>query len=129
MAKVLVVDNDATTVSLLKILLELDGHTVLDCGLAVHVLETVVREKPDFILMDIFLTGGDGLVLLRQIRANPATAGVPVVMTSGMELSAECAKAGANGFLPKPYTPEQLTTTMNQCLDHKRDPDASAAVP
>jgi two-component system alkaline phosphatase synthesis response regulator PhoP len=129
MAKILVVDNDATTVSLLKILLELDGHAVLDCGLAVHVLETVAREKPDLILMDVFLTGGDGLVLLRQIRANPATAGVPVVMTSGMELSEQCAQAGANDFLLKPYTPEQLATTMNHCLDHPRDPDAPAAAP
>ena len=127
MAKVLVVDNDATTVSLLKILLELDGHAVLECGLAVHVLEIVAREKPDLILMDVFLTGGDGLVLLRQIRANPNTAGLPVVMTSGMELSEQCAHAGANSFLFKPYTPEQLATTMKQSLDHKRHPDAPAA--
>ncbi|MBM2842692.1 MAG: phoP, partial [Anaerolineales bacterium] len=87
MAKVLVVDNDATTVSLLRILLELDGHTVLDCGLAFDVLEMVSREKPDLILMDVFLSGGDGVALLRQIRAEPATARLPVVMTSGMELS------------------------------------------
>ena len=129
MAKVLVVDNDATTVSLLRILLELDGHTVLDCGLAPRVLETVFQEKPDLILMDVFLTGGDGLVLLRQIRANPKTAGLPVVMTSGMELSEQCAQAGANSFLLKPYSPEQLASTMKQILDHKRGSDTPAEAP
>jgi len=129
MAKVLVVDNDATMVSLLRILLELDGHTVLDCGLAFHVLETVSREKPDLILMDVFLTGGDGVALLRQIRAEPATARLPVVMTSGMELSEQCAQAGANSFLLKPYSPEQLAATMKQILDHKRGSDAPAGAP
>ena len=129
MAKVLVVDNDSTTVSLLKILLELDGHQVLDCGLAVHVLEMIDREAPDLVLMDVFLTGGDGLGLLRQIRANPATARLPVVMTSGMELSEQCAQAGANGFLLKPYPPEQLAATMKQSLDHKSASDAPAAAP
>ena len=129
MAKVLVVDNDATTVSLLRILLELDGHTVLDCGLAPRVLETVFQEKPDLILMDVFLTGGDGLALLRQIRADPATARLPVIMTSGMELSEQCAQAGANSFLLKPYPPEQLTAIMKQSLDHKRGSDAPAEMP
>lgn len=129
MAKVLLVDNDPTTLSLLKILLELDGHAVVACGLAAAVLETVDRESPDLILMDVFLTGGDGLVLLRQIRANPATADVPVVMTSGMELSEECAQAGANHFLLKPYTPEQLTLAMKNSLDHRRGPDTPPEAP
>jgi CheY-like chemotaxis protein len=129
MAKVLVVDNDATTVSLLKILLELDGHKVFDVGLATHVLETIARESPDLVLMDVFLTGGDGLALLREIRANPASARLPVIVTSGMELSEECAQAGADGFLLKPYTPEQLATTMNHCLEHGQGPSAPAATP
>jgi len=119
MAKVLLVDNDATTVSLLRILLELDGHTVVDCGLAHRVLDTIANEAPDLVLMDVFLTGGDGLALLRQVRANPATRRLPVVMISGMELSEECRRAGADAFLLKPYTPEQLATTMKQCLDHR----------
>lgn len=129
MAKVLVVDNDATTVSLLRILLQLDGYAVLDCGLAFHVLETVSREKPDLILMDVFLTGGDGLALLRHLRADPATARLPVVMTSGMELSEQCAQAGANSFLLKPYSPEQLAATMKRILDLKLPSDAPAETP
>jgi CheY-like chemotaxis protein len=129
MAKVLLVDNDSTTVSLLKILLELDGHTVVDCSLATHVLEMIAQEAPDLVLMDVFLTGGDGLALLRQIRQDPSTARLSVVMTSGMELSEQCAQAGANGFLLKPYAPEQLAKTMKQSLDHRRNPDAPAELP
>lgn len=132
MAKVLLVDNDSTTVSLLKMLLELDGHAVADCSQAAEVLETIALEEPDLVLMDVFLSGGDGLDgldVLRQIRANPITARLPIVMTSGMELSEQCAQAGANSFLLKPYTPEQLATTMKQSLDHGRSPDAPAVTP
>jgi CheY-like chemotaxis protein len=121
MARVLLVDNDRTTVNLLKILLELDGYTVSLCSVVAQVLAEVERQAPDIVLMDVFLTrADDGLDLLRQIRANPATRNLPVLMTSGMELSEECARAGANGFLLKPYSPELLTSTMKRSLDHKR---------
>jgi CheY-like chemotaxis protein len=69
------------------------------------------------------------VALLRQIRAEPATARLPVVMTSGMELSEQCAQAGANNFLLKPYSPEQLAATMKQILDHKRGSNAPAGAP
>ena len=130
MARVLLVDNDRTTVSLLKILLELDGHTVSLCSIVGQVLAEVERQAPDIVLMDVYLTrGDDGLDLLRLIRANPATQHLPVVMTSGMELSEECARAGANGFLLKPYTPEQLAAIMKQSLDHNRAAPPPAGSP
>jgi CheY-like chemotaxis protein len=126
MANVLLVDNDPTTISLLRILLELDGHSVSVCSVAGQVLDEIGRLSPDLVLMDVFLSSGDdGLDLLRRLRANPATTKLPVVMTSGMELSEECSRAGADGFLLKPYTPEQLTETMNRSLDHKRDSSAA----
>lgn len=118
MAKVLLVDNDPTMVSLLKILLELDGHEVLMCSVPSQVLDVVGRQTPDLVLMDVFLTGGDGLALLRQMRASEAMRSLPVVMTSGMELTLECEAAGASGFLLKPYTPDQLTEILQQNLDH-----------
>jgi len=130
MANVLVVDNDPTTVSLLRILLELDGHKVSVCNSAGKVLGEIERFGPDLVLMDVYLTSGDdGLDLLRRLRAYPPTSSLPVVMTSGMELTEECARAGANGFLLKPYTPEHLTKTMKEILDHRTDASASAGKP
>ena len=129
MAKVLLVDNDATTVSLLKILLELDGYGVTVCSVPGEVLAAVSSEAPDVVLMDVFLSGGDGLELLRRMRATPGMERIPVVMTSGMELSEECARAGANGFLLKPYPPEQLSQVIKKNLDHGRIPDAPGGTP
>jgi len=129
MAKVLLVDNDATTVSLLKILLELDGYEVAVCRIPGEVLRAVSSEAPDVVLMDVFLTGGDGLDLLRKMRATPGMERIPVIMTSGMELSIECSQAGANGFLLKPYPPEQLSQVIKQNLDHGRGADGPLATP
>ncbi len=120
MAKVLLVDNDATTVSLLRILLELDGYAVTVCSAPGEVLGAVSRDSPDIVLMDVFLTGGNGLDLLRKMRATPGMERVPVIMTSGMELSQECTQAGADAFLLKPYPPEQLSQVIKHNLDHGR---------
>ncbi len=129
MAKVLLVDNDATTVSLLRILLELDGYGVTVCSAPNEVLKAVSSEAPDLVLMDVFLTGGDGLDLLRKMRATPGMERIPVIMTSGMELSEECSKAGADGFLLKPYPPEQLSQVIKQNLDHGRGANRPLAAP
>ncbi|HET7011625.1 MAG TPA: response regulator [Anaerolineales bacterium] len=126
MAKVLIVDNDRTTVSLLKILLELDGHSVEAAGVPDTFLADVRRVSPDVVLMDVFLAGGDGLELLRQMRAEAPLAGVPVLMCSGMNLAEECAAAGANGFLLKPYTPEQLSSSLAAALGSATPPSAPA---
>jgi CheY-like chemotaxis protein len=76
----------------------------------------VIQSSPDVVLMDVFLTGHDGLDLLRRLRALPELSGLPVLMCSGMNLAEECAAAGANGFLLKPYTPEQLTQALAEAL-------------
>jgi CheY-like chemotaxis protein len=127
MAKVLIVDNDRTTVSLLKILLELDGHTVLVAGAPDSVLDEARRSDPDVILMDVFLSGGDGMDLLRGMRADADLVRVPVLMCSGMNLADECSAAGANGFLLKPYTPEQLTLALAQALRPTASPSGPSA--
>ena len=122
MAKVLIVDNDRTTVSLLKILLELDGHTVEAANHPARLLDDVRQAAPDVVLMDVFLTGGDGLDLLRRLRAEPDLSAIPVLMTSGMNLAEECSEAGADGFLLKPYAPEQLTEALQRTLVPKGKP-------
>ena len=119
MPKVLIVDNDRTTVSLLKILFELDGYTVHIAANPDMVLDDVRREAPDVVLMDVFLSGGDGLELLRRMRREPDLAGVSVLMTSGMDLTDECLAAGAGGFLLKPYAPEQLAEALQEIMNSK----------
>lgn len=116
MAKVLIVDDDRTMVSLLKILLEMDGFDVANISMGTQMIEKVRVEKPDLVLMDVFLSDADGKEILTEIRNTADLADTRVIMTSGMDLADQCMDAGADAFLLKPYTPEQLMKTIQQNL-------------
>ena len=114
--KVMVVDDDRTMVTLLRTLLELDGYQVVQPTNTASVLESIVAERPDLVLMDVFLRGHDGIDLVRGLRKLPELAQTPVVMTSGMDVSEQSLAAGANSFMLKPYDPEVLLQTIRSQL-------------
>jgi CheY-like chemotaxis protein len=123
MSKVLIVDDDRTMVSLLKILLEMDGYEVVNISIGRQLLDKVRIETPDLILMDVFLADVDGTEILKQLRNSTDIANVRVIMTSGMDVADQCMDAGADAFLLKPYTPEQLMKVIQENLPHKGEAD------
>jgi DNA-binding response OmpR family regulator len=116
MPKVMIVDDDRTMVSLLRTLFELQGYEVLSALQRKAVAEMLREHKPEVVLMDVFLSGLDGLELLREMRAEPDLAGVRVIMTSGMDVEDRALEAGADGFLLKPYTPDQLLALVQDMI-------------
>ena len=114
--KVMIVDDDRTMNSLLKTLLELDGFAVVLAPRGEVVLSTALAEKPDAILMDVHIADTDGLELLRQLRQNSVLKGIPVVMSSGMDVEDKAQAAGATAFILKPYPPEQLSAVLKKVL-------------
>ncbi|MGD8813920.1 MAG: response regulator [Anaerolineales bacterium] len=112
MEKILIYDDDLTMASLLKTLLELDGYEVIQAKQERSLIPMVRAEKPDVILLDVFLVETDGLDLLAELRATKDLADTRIIMTSGMELGHEAAEAGADAFLLKPYTPDQLISVI-----------------
>jgi DNA-binding response OmpR family regulator len=123
MSKVLIVDDDRTMVSLLKILLEMDGFEVVNISIGGQLLDKVRLEKPDLILMDVFLADSDGTEILKRLRGSSDIADVRVVMTSGMDVADQCMDAGADDFLLKPYTPEQLMKVIQENLPENGETD------
>lgn len=109
MVKVLLADDDFTMVALLKTLLNMEGYqvaTLLDkTG---SILDNIRNEKPDVLLIDIFLGDRNGMDVLRQIRETPDMKDLRIIMVSGVDKTEECLAAGANAFLLKPYMPEEL---------------------
>jgi len=120
--RILVVDDDQVMVSLLQTLLQLDGFEVVGAHPHEVVVEVARTCRPDLILMDVFLRGLDGLGILVQLKADPALAGTPVVMCSGMDLSEQCMQKGAQAFLMKPYAPDHLLETIRACLAQPGSP-------
>ena len=109
MSKVLLADDDYTMVTLLKTLLGMEGYqvaTLLDKP--GDILENIRLEKPDIMLIDIFLGSCNGLDIVRQIRELPELNGIRIIMASGIDKTEECLAAGANEFLLKPYMPNEL---------------------
>lgn len=108
MPKVMIVDDDRNMVSLLKILLEMDGYEVINLTNGKDFVPKVREENPDLLLIDVFISNTDGKKLVADLRATPDLETLRVIMTSGMDLAEQCKEAGADAFLLKPYTPEQL---------------------
>src|SRR5882672_7197237 len=77
------------------------------------------RELPDLILMDVQLPKLSGLDATRQLRADPRTAAVPIVVITSYALSGDAAKAkdaGANTYFAKPYSPRDLLAKIRELV-------------
>jgi CheY-like chemotaxis protein len=115
MTKVLLADDDYTMVSLLKTLLGMEGYqvaTLLDkTG---DLLDNIRTEKPDILLIDVFLGDRNGLDIVKDIRNTPDLKNTRIVMASGIDKTEECLAAGANAFLLKPYMPNDLFRVLSQ---------------
>ncbi len=114
MPKILVVDDDETMVSLLRTLLELDGYEVIDSQDWDGIIGVIEEENPELVLMDCILPKSSGLDILGKIRSQPAFDQTAVIMTSGLDMEHRCQALGANGFLLKPYPPEQLLNLIGE---------------
>ena len=114
--KILLAEDDITMVSLLKTLLKMEGFDVVALQPDADIPAAVLRENPDVLLLDVYLSGQSGLNILDAIRHSKDTAGARVVMSSGADVKEECLRRGANGFLMKPYMPDELITILKQTI-------------
>lgn len=116
MAKVMIVDDDQTTVKLLQTLLELDGFDVTVARSGGEVIDLANQVQPEIFLMDYHLTDMDGVEVLRDLRAGGPFVNTPIVMTSGLDVEEEVMEAGANAFLVKPFEPDDLPKLFNELI-------------
>jgi len=114
--KIMIVDDDRATSTLLRTLFEIEGFVGVVCPKPEDVLNTVRREKPDLILMDVHLAEVDSIHILREIRVDAELQAVPVVMTSGMDVREKCEANGASAFMQKPFKPSELVALVKQQL-------------
>jgi DNA-binding response OmpR family regulator len=118
MPKILLVEDDATMLSLLQTLLQMEGYQVVKTKEESldGIMSTVRQEEPDLALVDIHLKELNGLEILQRIRKETALSGIRVVMSSGMECRNECLKYGADDFILKPYMPDDLIDVIYKTL-------------
>jgi DNA-binding response OmpR family regulator len=114
--KVLLAEDDIMMVSLLKTLLSMEGFSVVALQADADVPAAVRMEKPDILLLDVHLLQQNGFDILDTLRNSQDTAGTRVVMSSGADVRDECMQHGANGFLLKPYMPDELITILKKTI-------------
>lgn len=121
MSKILLIEDDDLMISLLKTLLGIDGYEVVAFKSGEDVLQVVQREQPDVILLDVNLknlgiNNVTGLDLVGQIRSNYDAKHTGVILSSGINYRQESKAVGADGFILKPYMPDDLLKLIKETI-------------
>ncbi|MBI4124837.1 MAG: response regulator [Deltaproteobacteria bacterium] len=109
--KILIVDDNADTVEILKSLLEKEGYKVLVSQDGEEGVQIAAQQIPDLILMDINMPGLRGDMAAMRIRGEASTRHIPIVILTGVEDVQEkvlASQAGVVDYITKPYSPEKL---------------------
>lgn len=119
--QILLIDDEENLVSVIKICLQkLGGWTVVTAASGAEGLRHAEASRPDAILLDVMMPDLDGLTVLRQLRANPKTQDIPVVLLTAKMQSAyqnEYAQLDIAGVLSKPFDPLKLANHIAQMLN------------
>lgn len=129
--RILVVeDNDANRVMLCR-RLNKHGYATIEAADGREALAAINRQRFDLVLCDIMMPGVDGYQVLKEMKADPDFAPIPIVMISAVdevESIARCIEMGADDYLQKPYDPVLLQARVNSCLDKRRLRDLQASL-
>ncbi|WP_346797902.1 response regulator [Halomonas sp. Bachu 37] len=128
MARVLVVDDEPNIVLSLEFLMEQAGFEVTTAADGEQALVSVKETPPDLLLLDISLPGISGFDVLEQLRGDPETARLPIIMLTahGREVEREKGMAlGADDYITKPFSTQALVSKVQALLGESSPGEAS----
>ncbi len=125
---ILVVDDEPVNVQVLKNYLLLHNYQVLEANEGTKALALIEQETPDLVLLDLMLPNMSGYEVCQHIRKNHSAASMPVIMLTAKNLVEDLTgglQCGANDFLPKPFSQEEL---LARIVTHLRLAETSNAL-
>lgn len=117
--KILVVDDEPYVHKLLQHHLERAGFEMVSAKSGLEAIEVAAREVPQLIVMDIMMPQMDGLMAIKQLKANEVTKAIPIIaITANTHVISqqEAESSGATMFLTKPFSPAQLLTEIQRLV-------------
>ena len=117
--RILIVEDESALVALLRYNLEREGHVVDEAADGQEALVKVAEEKPDLILLDWMLPQLSGLEVCRQLRRNPDTRNIPIIMVTARGEEADRVRGldvGADDYIAKPFSPSELMARIRAVL-------------
>ena len=123
---ILVVDDNDLNLALMRDLLASRGYHVVTAMSADQAWQAIRDEHPDLVLLDVIMPGRSGYDLCRELKENPTTRLIPVVMVTGLtdrDDRIRGKEAGADEFLTKPFFPEELFARVKSLLRIKEYTD------
>jgi two-component system alkaline phosphatase synthesis response regulator PhoP len=115
MVRVLVIDDERAIVDVVRTILEWNGYEVLSADDGSRGFAAAQRQSPDAIILDLMMPVMDGFAVLEALRDHERTAGVPVLVLTAVkneEVEVRCAELGADGYLRKPFEPDELLAAV-----------------
>jgi twitching motility two-component system response regulator PilH len=119
MAKVMVVDDAFTDLKLMESILSGAGHQVVSYADGVRLEERLLADQPDVVLLDIVMPTRNGYDILRSLKRDERTRHTPVVLVTSKNQESDRIwgkRQGADEYVTKPFTPEQLLTAVRRLV-------------
>ncbi len=116
---ILIVEDSPSELELMSHYLKESGYNVIKAGGAKEAIEKATSQKPDVIITDVVMPGMSGFELCRSLKKNPMTQKVPIVICSSKNQEIDrlwAMRQGADAYLTKPYTREQLLRAINSVV-------------
>ncbi|MBI4791146.1 MAG: response regulator [Chloroflexi bacterium] len=123
MAKILVIEDNATNLELMLYLLQAFGYQVASAPDGETGIELARRASPDLIICDIGLPGMDGFAVAARLKDHPALRTIPLVAVTALAMVGDRDRvlaAGFDGYIPKPIEPETFVRQVEKYLPHVR---------
>jgi len=113
--RVMIVDDSATVCKVLRMTLEQAGYQVIEAENGDDALNKFPEDGVDMLISDLNMPEKDGIALIKEVREKPGVRFMPIIMLtseSQPEKKQEGKKAGASGWISKPFRPEQLLAVV-----------------
>ena len=120
--RILVVEDDPDNRRIVVKVLAVDGYTTLEAADGESAVALARREHPDAILMDLAMPGVDGWEAARRLKADPATADIPIVALTAFALRGDedrAREAGCDAYLAKPCRPQAIRDVVGRLLQRR----------